>query len=328
MVSPAYATPLATSTQAGTSTATSPSAAASAISSKTNRDGSFQVLADGTQDLAALVGIFATNSVERYAFDYTRGYISSAVSMLSLLGLLGYVRALVKLGLGPKKCENAGFDTKALRPFFGVSDADRLTANKIYTVYYVERHVDNFKITWKPIRGIKHTRDSFVLQDELDWLDGTAQFRVVTFAINKKRRVSKRFGELRIWNFHLGGHILKSPQGDVFVILFSMICVGLPSFLIVPLRGSSPPTWSLYFATVGLIVPIYFTSLAWAWVYSREQLPQKELPLDKSSFDSKYFAYMFDGKSYIVLDLRLFTGCSRRTVRAMSLMAALLATVG
>ena len=140
--------------------------------------------------------------------------------------------------------------------------------------------------------------------------------------------MSKRFGELRIWNFHLGGHILKSPQGDVFVILFSMICVGLPSFLIVPLRGSSPPTWSLYFATVGLIVPIYFTFLAWAWVYSREQLPQKEIALDKSTFDSKYFAYMFDRKTYIVLDLRLFTGCSRRTVRAMSLMAALLATVG
>ena len=204
MIAPAYATPLATSTQAGASTATPLSAAASAISSKTNRDGSFQVLADGTQDLAALVGIFATNSVERYSFDYTRGYISSAVSMLSLLGLLGYVRALVKLGLGPKKCENAGFDTKALRPFFGVSDADRLTANKIYTVYYVERHVDNFKITWKPIRGIKHTRDSFVLQDELDWLDGTAQFRVVTFAINKKRKGVKTLRGITYLEFPSG----------------------------------------------------------------------------------------------------------------------------
>lgn len=47
------AAPLASPTQSGSlSTATS---AASAPSTDDNRDGSFQVLADGTQDLAALV---------------------------------------------------------------------------------------------------------------------------------------------------------------------------------------------------------------------------------------------------------------------------------
>ena len=34
-----------------------------------NRDNDFQVLADGTQDLAALVGLFATDGVERYTID-------------------------------------------------------------------------------------------------------------------------------------------------------------------------------------------------------------------------------------------------------------------
>jgi len=33
----------------------------------------FQTLAEGTQDLAALVGLFATDSVERYSVDYSRG---------------------------------------------------------------------------------------------------------------------------------------------------------------------------------------------------------------------------------------------------------------
>ena len=71
----------------------------------------FQVLAAGTQDLAALVGLFATDSVERYAIDYSRGYLSVAVAHCSVLGILGYVRAMVKIAMGAAACEKAAFPT-------------------------------------------------------------------------------------------------------------------------------------------------------------------------------------------------------------------------
>ena len=73
--------------------------------------GTFQALAEGTQDLAALAGLFATDNVEQYSVDYSRGYLSVAMATCSMLGILGYVRALVKLGLGSKKCRDSAFST-------------------------------------------------------------------------------------------------------------------------------------------------------------------------------------------------------------------------
>ena len=82
-----------------------------------DRAGAFQVLADGTQDLAALVGLFATDSVERYAVDYSRGYLSAAMATCSLLGILGYVRALVKVAMGSQSCQDSAFPTGKLYAF-------------------------------------------------------------------------------------------------------------------------------------------------------------------------------------------------------------------
>ena len=327
MVAPAYAVPLTILDQTGTLTTTSPSATASAISPESNRDGSFQVLADGTQDLAALVGIFATNSVERYAFDHSKGFMSSAVSVLSLLGLLGYIRALFKLSLGPDYCENAGFDTKDLRTYFGEFDADRAPANEIYKVCYVERQVDDHRVRWKHIRDIEHTRITFALQHKSDHLGATSEFTVMSFQLNYNDWTMIRV--LRVST--LGNRIFSSIKGAPFVVLVSgasAVCVGLTSCLVVPLRGPSPPNWSLYFATVGLIVPISFTSTAWAWVYAREQLPHVGLDWNQSWFDSNHFAYIRKGEDYFVLDLRLIRGHSRRALRAISLIAALLAIAG
>ncbi|KAL8804209.1 MAG: hypothetical protein Q9200_005911 [Gallowayella weberi] len=112
------------------------------------------------RDLAALVGIFATDSVERYAVDYTKGYLTVASTTLSLLGLLGYVRALVKFGLGSLSCQNAGFDTRSLRPLFGIPKEDRLPSDAVHNVYYVERSRSAQNVRWKVVATRKHTVDS------------------------------------------------------------------------------------------------------------------------------------------------------------------------
>lgn len=322
MVAPVYATPLTTITQAGTSTTTSPSATPTAPSSEPHRDGSFQVLADGTQDLAALVGIFATNSVECYAFDYNQGHLSSAVSMLSLLGILGFVRALVKLGMGPYACMNAGFDMKLVRPFYGVF-LEHLS-DEIYEVRYTERLVQDHQILWQPRRIIRHTQDSFAWQFESGKLKELSEFTVMSFSLERyHRKFTYWFEDLHLW-----GNILGSSQGDAFILLFTAVCAGLTSGLVIPLRESSPPTWNLYFATVGLFIPIYFTSLAWAWVYAQEQLPHVGLDWSGSSFKSNHFAFMCKGKGYIVLAIRPIMGKVRDRLEFLSLIAAFLAIIG
>ena len=261
-IAPVSASPFTTSTQPATSSSTSSSATASTTSSGMRDDSSFQGLATGTQDLAALVGIFATDSVERYAFDYTKGHLSSAVSMLSLLGILGYVRALVKLGLGPKACENAGFDMKALRPMVGVSDTDRLPADEIYELLCIERltNSDGSRIQWNLVRNTKHTTDSSALGLLLKSLSRASHFEI--FDLHPISR--------RSWQTpYLGGKLFNPTLGVVtmvLILLVSLICFGLNSLLVVPLRATSQPTWSLYFATVGILVPTYCSSIAWAWV--------------------------------------------------------------
>lgn len=72
---------------------TAPSAPIPSSSANTDDSSNFNVLAVGTQDLAALIGIFASDSVEPYAFNYSRGWLSPLASLLSLLGVLGYIRA-------------------------------------------------------------------------------------------------------------------------------------------------------------------------------------------------------------------------------------------
>ena len=325
LIAPADASPLTTSTQSSTSPITSSLPTATSSNSKPDRNGSFQILADGTQDLAALVGIFATNSVERYAFDYGRGHLSSAVSMLSLLGLLGYVRALVKLAMGPEACENAGFDMKALRPMFGVSDTDRLPTGEVYEMHYLERHTDGSLITWKPIRKTKHTQDSFALRENLGRLDNenlSHSLCLISYGIGNKSGPWTRP--------HTGGRLFRSTRGDVFVLLVSFLCVVLTSCLIIPLRGSSRPQWSLYFATLGLGVPVLSTTLLWAWVYAQEQLPLNTMNRHDGMSEIKHFAYLRSGtqRLYIVVELRAIAGYTRWGLRLMSLVAALLDIAG
>ena len=109
-----------------------------------DRSSTFSILADGTQDLAALVGLFATDSVERYATDHTRGSWCAAMASCSLLGILGWVRVMLKLAMGSEACENVGFPTTALRPLFGVSKRDKYPSDDVTEVRYTsggtERH--------------------------------------------------------------------------------------------------------------------------------------------------------------------------------------------
>lgn len=76
-------------------------------------------LASGSQNLAALLGLFCTDGVERNALAYSFGWGTVVVSSLSLLGILGLVKSSIKLALGLKYCQQAGFNLDSLRGIFG-----------------------------------------------------------------------------------------------------------------------------------------------------------------------------------------------------------------
>lgn len=86
----------------------------------TNNDESVgSSIANGTQDLAALVGVFGTDSVDRNALATQQGTISVAISSLSMLGLLGLVKSTLKITLGLDRCRAAGFNLDSIRGLFG-----------------------------------------------------------------------------------------------------------------------------------------------------------------------------------------------------------------
>ena len=257
--------------------------------------------------------MFAIDSVERYAIDYNKGHISSAVATLSLLGILGYIRALVKLAMGAEACGNAGLNVNALRPLFGIPDVDRLPSDEIHEVHYMQRLELNQTIVWRESRTTKHTMDSMGV-------------------LSHVRKDYPRDQEFRTARFcGRGGGYFSSPLGDLAVLLLSSICVGLTSCLLVPLRKPTQKlTWSLLFATVGLFVPILVTSLTWAWVFAHEQLPPQPSSNRARELSSPYHvAYTREKGSYFLLPyLRTIEGTYRSVIRAISLIAALIAIVG
>ncbi|KAI9671088.1 MAG: hypothetical protein M1831_005174 [Alyxoria varia] len=83
-----------------------------------------QVLASGSQDLAALAGLFATEGVERNALVGHLGYGAIISSGISVLGILGLVKSAVKLSLGLNRCRKSGFNVDSLRGFLGYERAE------------------------------------------------------------------------------------------------------------------------------------------------------------------------------------------------------------
>lgn len=329
LVAPAAAIPIVpTLSSNATLTSASSSAAESSAPSQDDRGGSFQILADGTQDLAALVGVFATDSVERYAIDYNKGYLSSAAATLSLLGLLSYVRALIKLGLGQDSCHNVGFDTKALRPLFGIPDIDRLPSDVVHNVNYVERARKEGYIEWKSVTTTKHTVDSMQLLTAALPLPDSEPDRISIISCN----------------LQYPDEIIRSHKGSWRVPVLFTACVGATCFVIIPFGNQSHRlSWTVYFAIFGLFFSILLSSLAWAWVFAQEQLPSNPThwihyehslgyrygPLSLKSLQKQdHFAFIRSGNSYATFNIKKVGGKIRMAIRVFSFAAGMSAIVG
>jgi len=92
-------------------------------------------LATGSQDLAALAGLFCTDGVERNALATQSGYGTVVVSSLSLLGMLGLVKSTIKVALGLEACSKAGFSLDSLRGMYWYRSGERPSEGKLYQCY-------------------------------------------------------------------------------------------------------------------------------------------------------------------------------------------------
>lgn len=297
-----HSAPTLTSNTGATSTFT-PSARSTTASS--DRSGDFQVLADGTQNLGALIGIFATDSVEKYAMGYSKGYFSACVATLSLLGLLGWARTMVKLGLGIKNCEDAGFNTQSIRPIYGVSEDDRLPSDKVFDVYYIQRSEKNNMFKWEMIKMVRHTTDSMPL---VKWA------RVQS----RSRGPVPHHAHGELTDPWLGGW-----KGFVVMTVLHLLCAGATCFTILPFRHrASSWSWSTYLATFGLFTSILVGSLAWFWVFIQGQVDLKyvrsQVGVAYTRMNDKSYFIMVEGTSATQL----------RAVCIVSFMAAIFAMIG
>ena len=285
-----------------------------------DKENNFKVLASGTQDLAALVGIFAADSVEPYAFNYSRGWLSPLASTLSLLGLLGYLRGLVKLALGREGCLRAKFNIDAERTFFGFLDQDWLPSGALHQVTYLQRERYADHVVWSTNRRIKHTSESMpILRVALSGLSSNETNMVVNTCQL----------EYKIKHF-------RSGYGHFVVPIVSAIFVGVTTLAIIPLRTHPRAmSWSWYFATVGEFLSLFASFMMWSWVYAQEMLPHRQSDwADRTTCDAQrprsslekrdHFAYIQRDHRFVTFELRAIKGKTRWLVRVASFATAVL----
>ncbi|KAM0802887.1 hypothetical protein BDR22DRAFT_887222 [Usnea florida] len=295
-----------------------------------NRDNGFQILADGTQDLAALVGLFATDGVERYTIDYTRGLLPPVTAPLSLLGLLGYVRALLKLSLGPDLCERIGFSTTSLRSYAGVKRRDVPQSEKIIEVHYLERTIAGSYVKWNVVKTTSHTQETMPL------VSGSGNV-----ALCDRKALDSSSYSIATCSFGSTPWLAFGVCG-----LCLTLTTSLSSFMI--LVFPAPWTWARSFACFALPLAVLAGGLPWCWVYITEHIPfqssdwfrsdwksgraatarssDSDIP-GKSLVRKDSFAYFARDDRFYIFDCRAVSVRVLHTVEVASFCAAVCITV-
>ena len=296
-----------------------------------NRSNGFQILADGTQDLAALVGLFATDGVERYTIDYTRGFLPLVTAPLSMLGLLGYVRALLKLSLGIDVCERTGFSTTSLRSYAGVRRRDVPWSERFTKVHYLERTIMDSSVEWRDVKTISHSHESMPLI-----AGGGKGKRALRDRRAYDPSISINMCSLKKSRFTAGSALLMCG-------ISLMLTASLSSFVIV-LLFTAPWTWTRFFACVGLPGSILVGGMPWCWIYITEHLPFEPSDWYRSHWKDSTttgatgmrraslmrknsFAYFTNNDHFYIFDCRSVSRFAIRVIRVTSFCAAVCITV-
>ena len=308
--------------------------------SKSNRDGTFQVLAGGSLDLTALIALFATDSVERYALDYTQGLISAAATPMSLFGILGYVKTLLKLSIGPEFCDRVGLGTKGIRPYSGlaISELSNFMPSELIQVIYLKRvptfiGQNELAYRWLPLKTAWHTSSSMPLVRGRSW-------------------ARHFYGSSLSGEEEPHGLVICNPEVRRKMLLVAVAMTLLMTSAFSSLSGLvlypmiSTWTWSSYHAVFGIMVSVTLGSLPWLPIFMCEQVPcdvpaclyqdpflsatppcrAKETLLDQGpsvTNSEQRLAYFKRGNAYYVFAFRTPKPLHLVLARVLSLLAAI-----
>ena len=289
-----------------------------------NDSGTLQTLAQGSQDLTAFIALLATDSVEKVAFDYTQGLLPAAVAPLSIFGILGYVKALLKLSVGAEACDRIGVHAESLRSHFGLSTSELASTPKdsLIEVYYMgrERYLGGDKISGDGSDG-QETRAHF-------WT-----IRQISYHNSSTLPEIKLGGQD---TFFLESHVIGSIRCQVTFwklcrsVTLSLLLLGISALLssaaITPFVKHW--TFSMWFAVVGTPAALVVGSVPWLLIYVNQTVPVRPSPWhgrrmqavrngddekDKDGLDTyvkpsmrpQHFAYIKRGEACFNLDCRV-----------------------
>jgi hypothetical protein len=81
----------------------------------------------------------------------------------SLLGLLGFVRGLLKLGIGKEACGKAGYSIEPLLPYMGLAEDNLLPQDKFNPIIYLKGKTIGDLSEWSAVKVIYHTAQSLYM---------------------------------------------------------------------------------------------------------------------------------------------------------------------
>lgn len=205
--------------------------------------------------------------MEKYAVDYTRGFLPPVTALLSLLGLLGYLSALLKLSFGVKVHEGNGFSITALRSYAWVRSRDE-DVRGATEVHYLERMILDSSVQWEVAKSMSNTSESMpliagngvkALRDRRSY---NAAYTVAICTMAKfKGTATMAFG-------------------------LCAICLALSASIasFATLSCTSGWAWPRFFACAGRPVSVLMGGLPWCLIHIIERLPLKASELFRSDW--------------------------------------------
>ena len=189
------------------------------------------ILASGSQDLAALAGLFATEGVERNALAGHLGYGAVVSAGVSLLGILGLVKSSVKLSLGLERCRKSGFSIDSLRGFFGYEARETPVIGSMVRCDLIQFRVEEESVVFSKVPRYFDTETRPIVNigcKSPEWFGGN------TVIIH---------GDWR--------HETTGLQSSWFVALVAFLGTGVTSWLLLIVRADM--SWEFWFATAGSV---------------------------------------------------------------------------
>jgi hypothetical protein len=226
----------------------------------------------------------------------------------SLLGFLGFVRGLLKFGIGKEACEKAGYSIKPLQPYMGLAEDNLLPQGKFNPVIYLKGKKIGDLFEWSVVKVIYHTARSLY----------TLNARHSSPSDNYEPVVIQQITPSSRSNFFKLGTIVN------------LLASGATSFPVLVLLGKS---WQSLIASFGLFGSLSTGSLLWIWIFSQGQTPRQKLlgvfggNTLVDSDDYLDFAFWRHESQYGVFKCRAVSGSIRRWISAASISAALLTSV-